>query len=161
MISFNRAAKKFWIGVLVAIIFAVALVGFQLISDQANEVTGRVSDAAHKNVSPPYIHNGNNKPLLVAHPDEVIYVWNSYIRPSTCNITGVTLFTNPETKVIYLYSTFANWYVEGAYEFNEMFHIPTWMPPGHYHIVKKTINTCGSDMTHAINFDVEFDLKPL
>lgn len=136
-----------------------ALIGVRYMTDASQSYRSHISDAAHKRIGEAYVHLGDNVPVKVAHPGQVIYVWNKYVKPATCHTTVTNLLIDKQKKVVHHYSMFANWFNEGTYEFNEIFHIPEWMPEGHYNLVKKSVSTCNGDVTYTTNFDIEFDIK--
>ncbi len=118
----------------------------------------RISDAAHKALATPYIHLGDHVKVTTVYAGEIFYVWNNYVKPETCRVTVTNLFVDKKNKVILHQSVFANWFPEGTYEFNEIFHVPEWMPPGHYNVIKKSVSWCNNLETYTTNFDIEIDI---
>lgn len=147
---------------LTAFILTLIVAAFSLATWATSAQQGgrdRVSDAAHKRLGTPYIHLGDNVLVHTVYAGEIFYVWNNYVKPDTCRVTVTNLFVDVEKKRILHQSVFANWFKEGTYEFNEIFEVPVWLPPSHYHIVKKSVSWCNNLETYTTNFDIEIDIQ--
>jgi hypothetical protein len=145
-------------------LLGVAVAGTQIESFVRTKSMGFRTDqnnAVHKRLGEVYAHLGDNVPLTRVATGSVLYIHNKYIKTQTCYGFTSNVFWDMETHVVYHYSMFTNWFAEGAYEANEMFVIPDYMPAGHYHIIKKTVSICNGQENYTTNYDIVVDFyKP-
>lgn len=114
----------------------------------------------HQIIGQPYIHKGDKVENNIAHPGELIYVHNKYIRTDRCEMRVANLLINPLTNDVHHFSTFANWLAAGTFTADEMFVIPEWFPPATYRLVKRTTAVCSDRTVFFINFDLLVEIRP-
>jgi hypothetical protein len=112
------------------------------------------STEIHKVLGDVYAHNGDGKKVSRAAVGTILFVHNKYIKTETCHGFTSNVFWDHESHVVHHYSMFTNWFAEGEYEADEMFVIPDYLPPGKYHIVKKTVSFCSGKEHYTLNYDI-------
>nr|WP_042675304.1 hypothetical protein [Methylobacterium sp. B34] len=118
-------------------------------------------ETVHQIIGNPYIHMGDGKPNNRAHPGDLIYVHNKYIKSQRCHVQVANLLINTKNDDVMHFSTFQNWFGTGTFTANEMFALPDWLPPGTYRVVKKSTSFCGDRVFYFTNFDVILEVTPL
>lgn len=121
---------------------------------------GEESTQVHHRIGNAYIHVGdaNHTPVTKLHNGEVFYVYNKYIKDRLCHVHVTNLMVDKEAKIAHHYSMFVNWFDAGTYEFNELFVVPEFLPPGHYTLTKKSTNFCGSEVFYTTHYSLDFEL---
>ncbi|RYD60252.1 MAG: hypothetical protein EOP84_37215 [Verrucomicrobiaceae bacterium] len=116
------------------------------------------STEVHKVEGNPYVHLGDKKPVKRVKIGTLMYIHNNYIKTEMCSVQVSTVFWDYDTHVVHHYSAFVNWFKPGTFEADEMYPIPEYMPPGNYHVVKKSISMCNGKEHYSVNFDVLVEL---
>lgn len=166
MINLRALGAKLWTSwgkgtakaVVVGMVLLAVAVGGTLIGNYARDKSidyrTDASTEVHKRLGDVYAHLGDGVHVTRAPIGSVLYVHNKYIKTETCQGFTSNVFWDMETHVVHHYSMFTNWFAAGTYEADEMFVIPTYMPPGHYHIIKKTVSICNGQEHYTTNYDI-------
>ncbi|RYE96187.1 MAG: hypothetical protein EOO77_41450, partial [Oxalobacteraceae bacterium] len=92
------------------------------------------STEIHKVLGEVYAHTGDRVHVNRVAIGSLLFIHNKYIKTETCQGFTSNVFWDFDTHVVHHYSMFTNWFDAGEYEADEMFLIPTYMPPGKYHV---------------------------
>lgn len=113
-----------------------------------------VSTEVHRVQGEVYVHLGDHKPVTRVPLGGNIYIHNVYIKTETCHGFTSNVFWGVDNHVVVHYSMFTNWFKAGHYEAEELYKIPTDLPPGLYKITKKTVSICNGREHYTTNFDI-------
>ncbi|RYF05798.1 MAG: hypothetical protein EOO77_27985 [Oxalobacteraceae bacterium] len=115
------------------------------------------SNEIHKVLGEVYAHLGNGEHVTKVEIGSLLFIHNKYIKTETCHGYTSNVFWDKKSHVVHHYSMFTNWFAAGEYEADEIFIIPTYMPEGSYHIVKKTVSICNGREHYTTNYDIVVD----
>jgi hypothetical protein len=137
-------------------VLAVAILfGTEWLDRHHQDVVEKQETTVHQVLGKPYIHKGDDVENNVAHPGDLIFVHNDYIKTERCHVQVANLLINRENKYVLHESQFLNWFNAGKFEANEMFKLEDWLPEGTYRLIKRSTSFCGERVYYFVNFDVE------
>jgi hypothetical protein len=143
------------------IILIVAILGVYIGNlAERTSVDYRTAEATevHKNLAEPFIHLGDNKPVTKVKLGQTFYVHNVYAKMDTCHVFVSNVYWGETNHIAHHYSMFTNWFPKTErVEANEVFIATPELPPGRYHIVKKTVSFCSGKEHYSTNFDIVVD----
>lgn len=141
-----------------ALVVTMALVGTWLteyLQKKSVNYRTEASTEVHKVLGDVYAHLGDSNARVTRAPiGGIIFIHNKYIKTETCHGFTSNVFWDKESHVVHHYSMFTNWFAEGTYEADEIFIIPSYLPPGKYNILKKTVSICNGREHYTINYDI-------
>lgn len=144
-------------------ILAMALVGVytgNILDRKSIDYRTNEATEVHRNLSEPFIHLGDNKPVTQVNLGQTFFVHNKYVKMDTCHVFVSNVYWGVENHIAHHYSMFTNWFFAGTVEANEVFVASPNLPPGRYRIVKKTVSFCSGKEHYSTNFDIPVEFVP-
>lgn len=159
----NQTLKKISTFILVSTITIVSIIVLNAYITRSTEQLTKDSDVAHMIIGKPLVHLGDHKPVTQLYIGESFYVWNRFDKPVSCRISGSTWFIDKVNKIDFNVNTYSSWHNAGVYEYNNLLVVDSNLPPGQYHIVKKSVSWCNGFVTYVTNYDIPVKLvrKPV
>lgn len=94
----------------------------------------------------PYVHNGDNKPNPVLHPNDAYFLHIEVTMKAECRVETQNKIErrddNLRGAVMYNYPFVKGTISSGLREVNEIFELPVKLPPGNYAHVRVSIFYC-------------------